>query len=151
MKNVWGRELSFPEDVFYSPELLWVKVQAGNRLRIGISDLGVKSVKNLMYIEITSRVGKRINKGDTLGIVETSKRVWEIIAPVSGTVMALNPKLSGGSTSPITLDPYGEGWLIELERVSETENELQGLLRGDKTETKKWIKEQAEALVPLMM
>ena len=147
MKNVWGKELIFPENVLYTPELLWIKVES-EKIRIGVSDLGVKSVKQLLYIKIECRAGTQVRKGDILGIVETSKMVWEIIAPVSGVVVAINPKLSAGDTSPIMHDPYGEGWLVEMEKVSETESELQGLLRGGEAETKKWIEEQAEAMIP---
>ena len=42
--NSWGKKLSFPEDILYSPELMWVKVEPEGRLRVGISDLGVKAV-----------------------------------------------------------------------------------------------------------
>jgi glycine cleavage system H protein len=149
MRNVWGKELIFPEDILYTPELLWIKVES-EKLRIGISDLGVRSVKQLLYIRMTCRVGTQVKKGDTLGMVETSKTVWEIIAPVSGVVVAINKKISAGDTSPIMHDPYGEGWLVEMEKVSETESELQGLLRGGEAETKKWIQEQAEAIIPPM-
>ena len=148
MKNVWGKELTFPEDVLYTPELLWIKVEP-EKLRIGISDLGVKSVKRLLFIRIACRVGTQVKKGDTLGMVETSKRVWEIIAPVSGVLIAINKKISSGNTLPLTHDPYGEGWLVEMEKVSETESELQGLLKGDEADTENWIREQAEAIIPL--
>ena len=150
MKNIWGREISFPSDVFYSPEYLWVSVESGNRLRIGISDLGVKSVKSLSYIEIEVSVGIQVKKGDRLGTIETSKRAWEIIAPVSGVVVALNSKTSKGNPATLASDPYGEGWIVELERTSETESELQELLKGDMAETKKWIQEQVEAFIPLL-
>ena len=149
MKNIWGRELSFPSDVFYSPEYLWVSVESGNRLRIGISDLGVKSVKSLSYIEIEVSVGIKVKKGDRLGIIETSKRAWEIIAPVSGVVVALNSKTNKGNPATLASDPYGEGWIVELERTSETESELQELIKGDMAETKKWIQDQVEAVIPL--
>ena len=150
MKNIWGRELTFPEDVLYTPELLWVKVESGDKLRIGISDLGVKAVKSLLYIEVETPVGTQVKKGDVLGTVETSKAVWEIIAPVSGVVVAVNEKLLQGNPALIELDPYGEGWIVVLERTSETESELQQLLRGGEAKTKKWIEEQVQAIVPLM-
>src|SRR4030042_114076 len=114
MKNVWGKELNFPENIFYTPELLWIKVES-QKLRIGISDLGVRSVKQLLYIRIACRKGAQVKKGDMLGIVETSKMVWEIIAPVSGVVVAINPKISSGDTTSLTHDNYGEGWLLDME------------------------------------
>ena len=149
MRNQWGKELHFPEDVYYSEELLWVKIEPENKLRVGISDLGVKAVKKLIYIRIKSRVGDQLKKGDLIGMVDTSKMVWEIIAPVSGVVVAVNETLAQGNPTPLMSDPYGEGWLIQLERTSETESELQQLRRGGEAETKKWIEEQVEAIIPL--
>jgi glycine cleavage system H protein len=147
--NSWGKVLKFPEDVLYSPELLWVKVEPENRLRLGISDLGVKSVKSLIYVRIKSRAGHQLKRGDMIGMVETSKMVWEIKAPVSGAVVAVNEKLLRGDPSALVLDPYGQGWILQLERTSETESELPLLLKGGEAATEKWIAEQVEAIIPL--
>ena len=48
MRNTWGKKLTFPEELLYTPELLRVKPESGNKLRIGTSDLGVKAVKELL-------------------------------------------------------------------------------------------------------
>ncbi len=149
MKNTWGKELTFPEDLLYTPELLWVKIEPDNRLRLGISDLGVKAVKELLYIRIKSRVGHHLKKGDLIGLVETTKMVWEIIAPVSGMVVAVNEKLLAGNPMALEHDPYGEGWLLQLERTTETESELPQLLPGGEARTKQWIAERVEATIPL--
>ena len=116
---------------------------------MGISDLGVKSVKSLIYIRFTTAVGTEIRKGDTLGFVETSKMVWEIVTPLSGKLVDKNRKISDGNTSMLVRDPYGEGWLVDIEKVSNTEEELKGLHKGDDPNTKAWIIEQAKAIVPL--
>jgi glycine cleavage system H protein len=150
-KNTWGKELNFPEDVLYSPELLWVSTEPENRLRLGISDLGVKAVKTLLYIRIKSRAGNQVKKGDLIGMVETSKMVWQIISPVSGVVVAVNGELLQGNPYALQHDPYGEGWLLQLERTSETEGELPQLLRGGEAETKKWIAERVQAIIPLQL
>lgn len=149
MKNIWGKELTFPEDVLYSPELLWVKPESGDKLRIGISDLGVKAVKRLMYIRIKPRVGSRLEKGDMVGLVETSKMVWEITTPVSGVVVAVNEDLARGNPAALERDPYGEGWILQMKMTRETGSQLQQLLKGGEPETKTWIAERAEAIIPL--
>ena len=149
MKNVWGYELIFPSDILYSPELVWVKVEQ-EKLRIGICHVAVRAAKRLISIDIACRAGTQIKRGHKVGAVETTKAVWEIISPVSGEVLAVNPQLSGGKTAPIMKDAYGEGWLVELKKVSETNDELKGLFRGEAAETKQWLQEQAEAIVPLL-
>ena len=147
--NNWGKKLQFPDDIFYSPELLWVKSEPENKLRIGISDLGVKAVKSLIYIRLKPRVGNQVKKGDLIGMVETSKMVWEIITPISGEVVAVNRKLLRGNPSDLVNDPYGEGWLLQLERTTDTDGELSRLHRGGEKETDQWIVDRVEAIVPL--
>jgi glycine cleavage system H protein len=149
MKNMWGKELKFPEDVYYSEELLWVKDQGGNKVRIGVSDLGVKSVKHLNFVKISARVGGKVTKGESLGHVETTKGVWEIIAPLSGKVVEVNPPIAKGNANPIFDDPYGNGWLVELETEGDAASALKALRNGSDAETKQWIQEKAEELVPL--
>jgi glycine cleavage system H protein len=151
MKNMWGKELVFPEDLYYSEDLLWVKDLGGNKVRLGICDLAVKSVKTLNFVKITSKVGAQVAKGETLGHVETTKGVWDIVVPFSGTVVEVNPLVAKGSANPIVSDPYGNGWLVELETAGDAESALKALRKGSDEETKKWITEKAEDTVPLSM
>jgi len=148
MKNMYGKELKFPEDVYYSEELLWVKDLGGNKVQIGISDLGVKSVKSLVHVKIVARVGTKVSKGDSMGHVETTKGVWEVIAPLSGTVVEINKPITMGNANPIEHEPYGVGWLVEMEMADDSE--LKALRNGSNEETKKWILEKVEEVVPLM-
>ena len=151
MKNMYGKELVFPEDISYSEELLWVKDLGGNKVRLGICDLAVKSVKHLQYVKISAKPGAQVTKGESLGYVETTKGVWEIIIPLSGTVVEVNPHVAKGNANPIFDDPYGRGWLIELETAGDAASELKALMDGSAEETKKWIDEKAEEIVPLSM
>jgi len=149
VKNLWGKELKFPEDVYYSPELMWVKPESGNKLRIGISHIAVKAVKQLLYITIKTGVGSQVNKGDSIGMVETTKMVWEIIAPISGVVVAVNGKVSSGNPTALVNDSYGEGWLLDIEKTDQTDSELKELHWGGEQKTKEWIDEMVMANVPL--
>jgi glycine cleavage system H protein len=150
MKNSWGHELIFPEGILYSPELLWVRIESGNKLRLGLSHLAVRSVKRLLAMDIVCGKGTQLKKGDKIGSVETTKARWEIISPISGEVLEVNP-LIYGHTATVTImkDAYGEGWLVDLKKVSETEGELQKLYKGETPETKEWILAQIRAFVPL--
>jgi glycine cleavage system H protein len=149
VKNMYGKELVFPEDVYYSEGLLWVKDLGANKFRLGICDLAVKSVKNIVYVKISPRIGDKVTKGESLGHVETTKGVWDIIVPLSGTVVEVNPPIAKGSANPIVAEPYGNGWLVELETAGDSGSELKALRKGSDAETKKWIVEKAEELVPL--
>ncbi|MCL5734236.1 MAG: hypothetical protein M1274_01390 [Actinobacteria bacterium] len=147
---MWGYELKFPDGIYYSPELLWVKDEADKKLRLGISDLGVKSVKELIHIRIKSRAGSPVNKGDLIGMVETSKMVWQIIAPISGVVVAVNEKFQKNNPTILHNDPYGEGWILLVERTDETDGQLSQLHAGGEAGTEKWIADLAQTIVPLM-
>ena len=148
MKNMYGKELKFPEDVHYSEELLWVKKLDGNMIRVGVSDLGVKAVKELVHVNVTAGKNAQVAKGDLLGQIETTKGVWEIIAPLSGTIIEINPPIVQGNAIPIQNDNYGRGWIIEMEMADDSD--LNTLRNGSEEETKKWVQEKAEEVVPLM-
>lgn len=148
MKNMWGKELNFPEDVYYSEEFLWVKDLGGKKVRVGISHLGVKAVKQLVHVKMTVRDGAQVTKGQPMGHVETSKGIWEIIAPFDGTVIGINPPISRSNSTPIVEDSYGEGWLVDMEIAGDSE--LKSLRNGADAETKKWIDEKVEEVVPVM-
>jgi len=148
MKNMWGKELKFPEDVYYSEELLWVKDLGGNKVRVGISHIGVRATKKLVHIKMSTREGAQVTKGKPMGYMETSKGIWEIIAPFDGTVIEINPPISRGNASTIAEDSYGDGWLVDMEIAGESD--LKALKNGADAETKKWINDKVEEVVPLM-
>ncbi len=149
--NYWVHELHFPKDVaYYSDELMWVKVEPDNKLRIGISDIGVRSVKYLDYVKLKVRSpGKEVKKGDLLAMVDTSKMVWEMIAPFSGKVVEVNPEAVRGNPAPILEDPYGVGWCYVFEKTAATDSDLQKLHKSGTPETEKWIEATVEKIVPL--
>ena len=149
MKNMYGKEIHFPEDVYYSEGLLWVKDLGKNRFRLGVSDLGVKSVKDLVFVKISPRKGAKVTKGESLGYIETTKGVWDVVTPLSGTVVEINPPVAQGNANPIYDEPYGKGWLVELE-ASDAGSALKALRKGSDAATKKWFFEKVEELVPLM-
>ncbi len=150
MQNLWGYDIIFPEDVLYSPELLWVRKVEGEKLRLGLSHLAVRAAKRLIAVEISSGKGTQLKKGGKIGSVENTKARWEIRSPVSGEVVAINPEMFGRKATALLMkDAYGQGWLLELKKVSETESELQQLHKGGAPETDEWLKAQRKALVPL--
>jgi glycine cleavage system H protein len=104
--------MNIPEDLRYSPEHEWVRVD-GSRVRIGITDYAQDALGDIVFVDLPS-VGSEIALGGQLGEVESTKSVSEIYAPVAGTVTAVNEALSS-SPERINQDPYGEGWICEVE------------------------------------
>ena len=104
--------MNIPDDLRYSEEHEWVRVD-GTRARIGITDYAQDALGDIVYVDLPTE-GSEIQTGGQLGEVESTKSVSEIYAPVSGTVIAVNQALAG-APEKINQDPYGEGWICELE------------------------------------
>ena len=86
----------------------------GNRARVGISDYLQQQLTDIVYFD-PPKVGTLVGQFGELGAVESSKAVFELIAPVSGTVVAVNEVVVQESPGLINEDPYDAGWLVEVE------------------------------------
>ena len=82
-------------------------------MRIGITDFAQESLGDVVYVSLPE-VGTVITKGEPFGEVESTKSVSELFGPVDGTVTARNDTLDG-QPEVINSDPYGAGWIIEVE------------------------------------
>ena len=114
-----------PDELSYTAEHEWVRRTDGTKtVRVGITDYAQSALGDVVFVSLPE-VGASVSKGAAVGEVESTKSVSDIYAPLSGTVSARNDKLDD-SPDLINSDPYGEGWILELE-VSE-ESELDDLL-----------------------
>ena len=104
--------MNIPEDLRYSPEHEWVRAD-GAHLRIGITDYAQDALGDIVFVDLPS-VGSTVEVGGQIGEVESTKSVSEIYSPITGTVTAVNEAL-GGTPELINQDPYGEGWICEME------------------------------------
>ena len=104
--------MDVPEDLRYSAEHEWARVE-GTTVRVGITDYAQDSLGDIVFIELPE-VGSELALGASLGEVESTKSVSEIYAPVAGVVVAVNGAL-GEAPEQLNHDPYGEGWICEIE------------------------------------
>lgn len=104
----------------FSDDHLWVRAEA-DRAHVGISDQGQDSIGEIIAVELPD-VGDSIECGEPFGELESVRTVHELIAPVTGTVRAVNGDLEDHPSLP-NEDPYHEGWLIEVELADESELE----------------------------
>lgn len=108
-----GRHV-IPEDLRYTPDHEWVRpADDGSTVRVGITDYAQDALGDIVYVQLPD-VGTKVTAGDSLGEVESTKSVSDIYAPVDGTVTASNAMLSE-RPELVNTDPYGEGWLVEIE------------------------------------
>ena len=82
-------------------------------MRVGITDYAQDALGDIVFVDLPA-VGSAVEAGGQLGEVESTKSVSEIYAPLAGTVTAVNDALVEGPER-INQDPYGEGWICELE------------------------------------
>jgi glycine cleavage system H protein len=113
----------------FSDDHLWVRAEE-DRAQIGISDQGQDSLGEVIAVELPD-VGDSVEKGEPFGELESVRTVHELLAPVSGTVRAVNGDLED-HPSLANEDPYHEGWLIEIELADESE--LEGLMAAEEYE-----------------
>jgi glycine cleavage system H protein len=105
-----------PDDVRYSSDHEWVRVStdgSGGTARIGITDYAQNSLGDIVYVQMPEP-GTVIAAGDAVGEVESTKSVSDIVAPVSATVVSRNEALDA-TPELVNSDPYGDGWMIEVE------------------------------------
>jgi glycine cleavage system H protein len=101
-----------PEDLKYTDEHEWLTVTEGSTVRVGITAYAQDQLGDVVFVELP-KVGATVEAGTPLGEVESTKSVSEIFAPLSGTVVAVNNALDD-SPELINSDPYGEGWIVEI-------------------------------------
>jgi glycine cleavage system H protein len=104
--------MNIPDDLRYSVEHEWVRID-GTRVRVGITDYAQDALGDIVYVELPA-LGSEVAVGGPLGEVESTKSVSEIYAPLAGTITAVNDALPG-TPEVINQDPYGSGWICELE------------------------------------
>jgi glycine cleavage system H protein len=114
---------TYPEEFRYTKDHEWVKPEGGIGT-IGITDHAQNELGDIVYVDLP-KVGARLEKGKSLGSVESVKAVSDIFSPVSGEVTEINELLT---TKPEALnaDPHGAAWLVKV-RMS-APDELQQLL-----------------------
>lgn len=113
--------MNVPDELRYSQEHEWARVVDGTRVRIGITDFAQDALGDVVYVDLPAS-GSSVSAAEAVGELESTKSVSEMYAPVSGTVVAVNEALAD-NPQLLNDDPYGEGWLIEIEASDPAELE----------------------------
>ena len=115
--------LPIPGDCRYADSHEYVRPE-GERLRLGLSAFAVDQLGDIVFVELPA-VGASLVQGASFGSVESVKAVEDLLAPVSGVVLARNEAVLA-SPEELQNDPYGEGWLLVLQPADPAQ--LAGLL-----------------------
>ena len=101
-----------PDDLRYTAEHEWIAPGAPT-VKVGITHFAQDALGDIVYVQLPDP-GTAVAAGEAFGEVESTKSVSEIYAPLSGTVVATNARLAD-EPDLINTDPYGDGWLVEIE------------------------------------
>ena len=110
--------MEIPEHLKYSSEHEWL-APAGRTAKVGITGYAAEHIGDIVFVELP-KVGSTVIAGSSFGVIEAVKSVSELFAPVSGTVVAINERVAK-EPELVSADPYGEGWLIEVDMNNEGE------------------------------
>jgi glycine cleavage system H protein len=114
----------------FSEDHVWV-LEMGQSVRLGLSDYAQEQLGEIITAAL-GEIGKFLEQGDSFGEVESQKTVVELPSPVTGTIRSVNESILEDPTV-INVDPYGKGWLVELE--IEDAEELERLMGFEEYES----------------
>lgn len=112
--------LDIPEHLEYSDEHVWVD-RSDDLAIIGITEYAADQLGELVFVDLPEP-GTRVEAGDEIVELESSKAVQPLISPVAGIVKYVNRDVAD-DPSVVSGDPYGEGWILKVE-LDDDEPEL---------------------------
>jgi len=125
----------YPKELNYTKTHEWIK-EIEEFVMVGITSFAAEELSDIVYVELRSE-GEKVEKGSSLGTLESVKAVSDIYSPVSGEIREVNSKLQN-QPELLNKDPYGEGWVIRLMPVER--QELNGLMNAEEYE--KFVEEE---------
>lgn len=120
-----------PAELKYNETHEWIRI-LNDSAQVGITDFAQQELHEIVYVELP-RPGQTVKKGDEIAAIESVKARSEIYSPLSGVISQINDSLidNGEPSRPemINEDPYGKGWLVEIEL--EIADEVRNLLSAE--------------------
>ena len=113
--------MSVPNDLYYAKTHEWLRTDDGVAT-VGITDFAQNQLSDITFVELPD-VGREVEEGDEVAVVESVKAASDIYAPVAGTIVEVNGDLED-SPDMINASPYDAGWLfkIELRKEEDVDN-----------------------------
>ncbi len=105
-------EASYPDDLLYHDQHDWARLEGDDHAVFGVTWYAQDSLGEVVFYD-PPEVGTAIHKDSSYAEVESVKAVSDVIAPMSGEIVAVNDALAD-APEQINEDPYGEGWLVKV-------------------------------------
>lgn len=103
--------MATPNDRLYTKTHEWIKVD-GDQATVGLTEFAVHAIKDIVFLELPA-AGKTVEQGKPFGVIESVKAVFDLNAPLGGSLASVNAKLAD-DFGPLSADPYGAGWLLKV-------------------------------------
>lgn len=143
---VWVAGYELPEHLHYHRGHTWARVLDEDTAAVGLDDFARKFLGSASGIDLP-RVGSYVRQGGTGARIRSSGRKADVVSPVDGEVVAVNPALEK-DPELATRDPYGRGWLYRI-RSTNLKAALRNLLSG--TLARRWTEDAREQLEVRLM
>ncbi len=105
-------QASYPAELLYHPEHDWARIDDDGNATLGITWYAQDALGEVVFFEAPA-VGTVLTKDEPYTEVESVKAVSDVVAPLSGEVIEVNP-VAAENPGLINEDPYGEGWLVKV-------------------------------------
>lgn len=109
---MWSLALENPADLKYTETHEWVRTNSDGTITVGITDHAQAALGEMVYVELPD-VGRKVARGESLIVVESTKAASDAYAPIAGEIVAINEALAD-APQQVNEDPYGAGWLIQI-------------------------------------
>ncbi len=107
-------EAGYPEELLYHPEHDWARIDSASpeEATLGITWYAQDALGEVVFFEAPA-LGTQLVQGAPYAEVESVKAVSDVVAPLSGEILAVNEALADDPQA-INEDPYGAGWLVRI-------------------------------------
>ncbi len=130
-----------PDDLYFSTNHMWVRVEKDGRVKVGVDDFAQKLLGRIDQVSLPKR-DERTTHEDDCWTVRSGRRVAHLSTPLNGTIDRVNHRLLSRA-GLIHEEPYDGGWLFSM-KPDDLEHSLEGLLRGSKARS--WLEKEVDRL-----
>lgn len=107
----------FPVDRHYVTNHMWAVSVGPNRLRFGLTRYAVRLLQDVYFLDWDLAIPATVSRRQQIGSIESKKAESDIFSPCAGEITAINSETLD-DPSVINVDPYGDGWLLEMETTT---------------------------------
>jgi glycine cleavage system H protein len=104
--------MSAAQDTRYTEEHEWIRMESADVGTVGITQFAQEQLGDIVFVELPE-VGRQVQKGEEVAVIESVKAAADCKAPVAGTVVEVNQVLVD-EPGTVNRDPAGQGWFFKL-------------------------------------